>query len=126
MSVSSNPRRRFSAGIRVILIVASGGVLVRAESLEIDRWSAAGHGGELHSRDEPPTSAQGDQLTDLMPVARDGECLPMLDGIHDLSGPVPQIALGDFRLGGHESSIPGCSTRCYLVLQGSVQRSHGA
>jgi len=51
-----------------------------------------------------------------MPTARDGECLPVLDSIHDLSGSVSQIALGDFRLSSHKDSIPGHGTQCYAVL----------
>jgi hypothetical protein len=52
-----------------------------------------------------------------MPAARDGECLPVLDSVHDLSGSVSQIALGDFRLSSHKDSIPGHGTQCYAVLQ---------
>jgi hypothetical protein len=41
--------------------------------------------------------SQRDQFADPVAVAGDGEGLPVLDGVHDLPRPRPQIALRDLR-----------------------------
>jgi hypothetical protein len=61
------------------------GVLVGAESLDIDTGSIARQGRELLPGDKPTSPTQRNQLSDPMTVARDSEGLPMLDRIHDLS-----------------------------------------
>jgi len=45
-----------------------------------------------------------------MAVPGDGERLAILDRVHDLLGPGPQIALGDLRLSSHTPSIACGST----------------
>ena len=44
----------------------------------------------------------------------------VLDRIHDLFGPVAQIALGDLGLFAHSLSLSTDSTACYRVLHGGV------
>jgi hypothetical protein len=39
--------------------------------------------------------AERDQLANPMAVTGDRECLSALDGVHDLPGPVAQVALSD-------------------------------
>src|SRR5215467_14601661 len=69
MLVSSSPRCGRSPLIRVRGPLVQGGLLVGPERVEIDGRSAAGHGGELLSRDEPPSPAQRDELADPVAVA---------------------------------------------------------
>src|SRR3954466_10017852 len=83
MLVSSRPWS-YSAGIGVVRLLLSSGVLVGPECLQGDIRRGAGHGGELRARNEPPTPTERDQLPDLVPVAGDSEGLTALDGVHDL------------------------------------------
>jgi len=39
--------------------------------------------------------------------------LPALDGIHDLLGPHPQVALGDLGLSANDSSAVPVATACF-------------
>jgi hypothetical protein len=82
-------------------------LLVGPESLDIDGWRAAGHGGEFLPGDEPPSVSQRDQFADPVPIAGDGEGLPVLDRVHNLLGPVAEISLGDFRLRCHKRNSKG-------------------
>jgi hypothetical protein len=69
--------------------------------------------GELRTQDEPPVSAQGDQLTDVVPVASDGEGLP----------PWTAAMISSDWLRRSRPGISGCAvtafmrsaTRCYVV-----------
>src|SRR5690242_4256514 len=98
MFVSIRPCWWRSLVIAAGLVVVGCGVLVGAESRKAGSSGAAGHGGELLPGDEAAALPQWDQLADLVAVAGDGERLPAFDGVHDLLGPVAQIALGDLRL----------------------------
>jgi hypothetical protein len=88
------------------------GVLVGAESVDINARSMTGPGCELLSGNEPAPMAQRNQLTDPMAVARDGEGLPMLNGVHDFLGSVAKVTLSDLRMRGHEGSV----TRMWHVV----------
>jgi hypothetical protein len=46
-------------------------------------------------------------------VAGDGERPPVFDGVHDLSRPGPQLALGDLRGSAHTAGMASCVTCCY-------------
>ena len=71
---------------------------IGAEGLDVRAGSAAGQGGELRLRHEPASAPQRNELADRVAVAGNSECLPVLDGVHDLPGPVPQVTLGNLRL----------------------------
>jgi hypothetical protein len=90
-------------------------ILISTESLDIDTRGVAGHRRELLSRDEPTPTPQWDQLTDPVTITGDCERLPMLDRIHDLLGPVAQVALGDLGLWRHDTIIRIGATWCYRV-----------
>ena len=59
--------------------------LVGPEGVQADLWRVPRHRGELLPGNEPAVPSQGDQLSDLVAVPGDGEGLPVLDGVHDLS-----------------------------------------
>jgi hypothetical protein len=77
MFVSSNPCAYRSLLIPAGRFVIGYGVLVSAESIDVD----AGPDRELLSGDEPASTAQRNQLPDSVAVARDGEGLPMLNRV---------------------------------------------
>jgi hypothetical protein len=74
-------------------LVVECSVLISSESPGIDSRSVARHGDELLPGDESAAFPKRDQFPDAVAVAGDGKRLPMLDGIHDLPRPGPQVAL---------------------------------
>src|ERR1022692_4472107 len=117
MLVSSKPCALRSPVIGAVRVVVERCVLVGSESVDVDGGRAAGHGSEFLPGDEPAPAPQWDQFADPVPVAGDGERLPILDGVHDLLGPVAEISLCDFRLRCHASQpnphVAPCAIRCY-------------
>lgn len=93
------------------------GFLVRPEDVDVDAGSVSGHGGELLSSDEPPPATERDQLPDPVAVAGDRERPTVLDRVHDLPGPVTQVALSDLGLDRHDSYH---TPVCHMVLPGDT------
>ena len=85
--------------------------LIHAEGGDIDSCSVVRHRGEFIPGNEASTSTQRDQLSYLVAVTGDCERLAAFDGIHDLLGSVPQVALRDLRLA-HRTMV---RTACYGV-----------
>src|SRR5258708_27662027 len=111
MFVSSRPCRGRSPLIPAAGLVVSSGVLVRPERIQVTVRSIARHRRELRPRDKPAASTQGDQLPDMAAVPGDSKRLPVLDSIHNLPRPRPQVALRNLNV----AHISHCSTRCYQV-----------
>src|ERR1022692_2626457 len=129
MLVSSSPRWWLSPVIGSARFVVQRCVLVGPERADVDGGRAPGHGGEFLARHEPPAAPQRDQLADPVPVAGDGERLPVLHGVHDLLGPVAEISLSDLRLRCHASQlnpcIAPCATRCYTSSRCRIAQISG-
>src|ERR1022692_750583 len=107
MLVSSKPCALRSPVVGAVRVVVERCVLVGSECLDLDGGRAAGHGSEFLPGDEPAPASQGDQFADPVPIAGDGEGLPVLDRVHNLLGPVAEISLGDFRLRCHKRNSKG-------------------
>src|SRR5262245_62022916 len=90
-----------SVSIRVGEVLVGCRFLVSAEGGGVNRGCGARHGRELLPGNETAPSAERDQLTDAMTIPCDGERLPVFDGVHDLLGPGPEVALGDLWLSAH-------------------------
>lgn len=88
----------YSARIGVARLLLGRGVLTGPEGPQGHVRRGAGHGGELRARNEPPTPTKRDELPDPMPAPSHRERLAALDGVHDLFGPAPQVALRDLGL----------------------------
>src|SRR5260370_4851130 len=114
MLVSSMPCRGRSPLIGVAGLVVERGVLMSAECPGMNGWGVAVHSDELLPGDEPAALSQRDQFADPVAVAGDGEGLPVLDGVHDLPRPRPQIALRDLRECIHALRLLPRATRCYI------------
>src|SRR5882724_11888382 len=102
-----------SSLVRAVLVMVDGRILIGSERVEIDRRSTSGHGREFLARDELSSAPQRYQLANAVAVPCHCESLPVLDGVHDLLGPITQITLGDLRLRRHDPSLDGRSTLCY-------------
>ena len=86
------------------------GVLVSPECAGIDSRGVTRHGGEFLPGNEPAPAPERDQLANTVAVPGDGKGLPVLDGVHDLPGPGPQVALGDLGMSSHPFRLaPGAT-----------------
>jgi hypothetical protein len=101
MFVSSSPCVYRSLVIPAGCFVIGYGVLVGAESVDVNARGMTGPGGELLAGDKPAATAQRNQLRDSVAVARDGEGLPIFNGVHDFLGSVAKVTLSDLRMRGH-------------------------
>jgi len=89
------------------------GVLVSPECAGIDGRGVARHSGEFLPGNKPTPAPQRDQLADTVAIPGDSKGLPVLDGVHDLPGPGPQVALGDLGMSGHLLRLALGAIRCY-------------
>jgi hypothetical protein len=98
--VSSKPFA-LSPGIVVAGDLLVRGILIGAESSQIDGGRELRRRPELLSIHETSAPVQRNQFADLPTVPRDVERLAMLDGVHDLLRPYPKVPLTDFGLATH-------------------------
>jgi hypothetical protein len=101
MLVSRSQAPEMSAVIHAAYLVVDRGLLISTEDIEVDCRRRIRHRSELRSADELASAPHGNQFTDLVTVPGDSERLTILDGVHDVLGPVAQIPLGDVGLSAH-------------------------
>src|SRR5215470_11546511 len=113
MLVSSRPWRGRSPLIPAASLLVERRGLVGSEGFQINCGSIGRHSDELWPGDESAPSPQRDQLPDSVAVTGDGKRLPVLDRVHDLPRPHPEVALRDLWVSTHHDMVALRAIWCY-------------